>query len=364
MVNHFILIMSIEAPSKLKKAYCIHCKTDDELSSIFSVNPEAKVCYCPNCMVELKPKEAIDEYNYFIATKLNKADQLLYRDTRFYDAYCAFGHIIEIDPYIMKARFGRILALLYMSTLRKTHFLDAVTLLDREADQFFHKMKEQGHYAKFLSKALNAVDEYQNRFVKRISYKERFCSEDCVELYFHRLYEIIEVKKFIVNELDKIILRLPDEKLMRLFTNRQNELLELQAMMKDPVATLDGTRYQLANVFSANQMLINRLDESIQPLAHYKIYKLNENEKKGKLIKDKVYPDNSHLMALATSCLPVMLLFFIMAGIATLFFVFQWFNLGIIPLLVAIGCALIGVITLIFLINWKYKLSKRRHLID
>ena len=356
--------MAIEAPSKLKKAYCTHCKTDDELSRIFSVNPEAKVCYCPNCMVELKPKEAIDEYNFFIATKLNKADQLLFRDTRFYDAYCAYAKIIEIDPLIMKARFGRIIALFYMSTLRRTHFLDAITLLDREADQFFRKMKEQGYYAKFLTKILNAVDEYQNRFMRRITVKERFYSEDCVELYFKRLYEIIEVKKFVINEIDKILVKNPDEKINRFFINRQNELNELQGIFKDAVATTDGSRYQVANVFGPTQILVKKLDESINPLSRHKVYKLSENEKKGRLINDKVYPDNSHLMFLATSCIPVMSVFFTVAVLAALIYVFDMFNLGIIALFIAIGFALIAIVTLIFFLYWKNKLSKRRHLID
>ena len=356
--------MAIETPSKLKKAYCTHCKTEDELSRIFSVNPEAKVCYCPNCMVELKPKDAIDEYNYFIATKLNKADQLLYRDTRFYDAYCAYAHIIEIDPLTIKARFGRIISLFYMSTLRKTHFTDATTLLEREADQFFRKMKDQGHYAKFLSKVLNAVDEYQNRFVRRLTFRERFYSYDCVSLYFQRIYEIIEVKKFILNELDKILAKAPTQKLERLYNSCSNELNELQGVFKDPVATTDGTRYQVSNVFGPHQILIARLEESMYPLSRHKTYKLNENEKKGRLIKDKVYPDNSHLMVLATSCIPIMVLFFIAAVLFALVYAFKVFDLGLIPLFIAVGCFLVGLSTLFFFINWKHKLSKRRHLID
>ena len=355
--------MSIETPSKLKKAYCTYCKTDDELSRIFSVNPEAKVCYCPNCMVELKPKDAIDEYNYFIATKLNKANQLLYRDTRFYDAYCAFGHIIEIDPYIMKARFGRVLALFYMSTLRHTHFNDATLLLEREADQFFRKMKEQSHYAKFLTKVLSAVDEYQNRFERRITFKERFYSQDCVELYYTRLHEIIEVKKFVIEELNKITLKFPDEKVMRLLTNRENEMLELERQFDEPISTTGGTRYRVAKIVN-NQILVSKLEEQFAPLSRHKKFKLNENEKKGRLIKDKVYPDNSHLMLLTTSCIPLIVIFFVGAAAATLIYVFKWFNLGLIPLFAAIGCLLIAIAVLIFFIIWKHKLSKRRHLID
>ena len=356
--------MAIETPSKLKKAYCSYCKTDDELNRIFSVNPEAKVCYCPNCMVELNPKAAIDEYNYFILQKTTKADCLLFRDTRFYDAYCAYAHIIEIDPLIMHARFGRILSLLYMSTLRHTHFVDSVTLMEREADQYFRKMKDQNHYAKFLSKALNAIDEYQTRFVKRITFKERFYSADCVELYFTRLYEILEAKKFIVGELSKIVVKNPNERIVRLVSTRDIEIAELQQQFDEIVTTTDGNRYKVAKVISAQQILISRLDDQLPPLVRHKQFKLNENEKKGRLIKDKVYPDNSHLMMLTAGIIPFIVIFFTVTIAAVLFYVFKWFDLGLIPLFVGGGTFVLYVVSLILLIKWKRQLSKRRHLID
>lgn len=364
MINHFDSSMAIETPSKLKKAYCKYCKTDDELSRIFSVNPEAEICYCPNCMVELKPKEAIDEYNYFILQKTTKADRLLYRDTRFYDAYCAYARIIEIDPSIMHARFGRILSLLYMSTLRHTHFVDSMTLLEREAEQYFRKMKDQNHYAKFLSKALNAIDEYQNRFVKRITFKERFYSLDCAELYFTRLYEIIEAKKFIIGELSNLVVKNPDEKIVRLISSSNIEIAELQRQFDKNVTTTDGNKYKVAKVISPYQILINRLDEQVTPFVRHKHYKLNENEKKGRLIKDDVYPDNSHLMMLITGIIPFITIFFSATIAAVLFYVFKWLDLGLIPLFIAGGSFIIYIITLVLFIKWKHQLSKRRHLID
>lgn len=73
---------TLKETTTLKKAYCTHCKTENELNRIFEVNPDAEICYCPFCMTELKPKEAIDDYNYFISQKVLKANRLLYRDRK------------------------------------------------------------------------------------------------------------------------------------------------------------------------------------------------------------------------------------------------------------------------------------------
>ena len=251
-----------------------------------------------------------------------------------------------------------------MSTLRKTHFTDAITLLERDAEQFFRKMKDQVHYAKFLNKVLNAIDEYQSRFVRRLTVKERFYSIDCVNIYYRRIYEIMQAKKFIINEIDKAAQKSSDVKVVRLLRSRELELSELDVQFHEPVTTADGYRYKVLNVFGPTQILIGRLDDVVPPLSRHKTFKLNENEKKGRLIKDKVYPDNSHLMALATGSIPVMILFFILGAIATLLYFFKWFDLGIIPLFVAGGSIALAITFLILFLIWKHKLSKRRHLID
>lgn len=356
--------MAKEAPTSLKRAFCTHCKTEDELSRIFFVNPDAEVCYCPNCMSELKPKEAIDEYNYFISTKINKANVLLYCDTRFYDAYCAYAHIIEVDPSNISARFGRIISLLYMSTLRKTHFNDATLLLEREAEEFFRKMKEQGHYAKFLSKCLTAVEEYTNRFERRIMTRERLYSANCVELYFTRLYEIIEFRRYINNELGMLLSKNEDEKIQRVLSNSEVLLKELEIKFNKRVATTSGHQYKVAHVINAHQILISRTDSNVHPITRFVKYKLSEDEKNGRLIEDKVFPDNSHLMMIANVSIALMIISFVLVAICALFYVFKWFDLKIIPLIV--GCAFIGsaITFIILLINAKIKMNKRRHLID
>ena len=351
--------------SSLKKAYCPHCKTDNELDRIFMVSPDAEVCYCPNCMKEYKPKDVIDNYNYFISTKITRAERLLYRDTKFYDAYCAFADIIDIDSTSCKARFGRILSLIYMSKLRKTNFANATLLLDNEADQYFHKLKDQTSYVKFLSRATAALDEYEKRLHKKITIRDRFYNEDCVALYFQRLFEIIQMKKTLLEELQKSWAKANDSRTEHLIRNVEETINILNVKFNAKVITTEGVCYKVAKVASPTQILVATLDERQNPIAHYVRYKLVENEKRGKLLNDKVYPDNIHITALIKAAWPLMIIFYIVSVgsfIATFFVKNSKYDL---ILYIVAACSLVAAITwMVLFIVWKAQLSKRHHLID
>lgn len=351
--------------SSLKKAYCPHCKSENELEHIFSVSPDAEVCYCPNCMREYKPKDVIDNYNYFIATKITKAERLLYRDTKFYEAYCAFADIIEIDSSACKARFGRILSLIYMSKLRKTNFASATLLLDNEADQYFHKMKDQTAYLKFLSRANTALDEYEKRLHEKITIRDRFYNEDCIALCFQRLYEIIEMKKLLLEEVQKVLVKMPDERVEHLMRDIEKSLVVLNNNFKSTVATTGGVCYKVAKIVSPTQILVSVQDKTFNPLGHFAKYKLDENEKRGRLLSDKVYPDNIYIARMTKVALPMMIFFYALAlaaFIATFFIKNDKYDL--ILYFTSGGLLIVGFVWMILFIVWKAKLSKSHHLID
>lgn len=357
-------LMSKELATTLKKAYCPRCHTDNEENRIFSVNPDADVCYCPNCMAELKPKDVIEEYNWFITQKIIKADRLLYQDTKFYEAYCSYAHIIEIDPDSVRARFGRILSLIYMSTLRKSHFVDAKLLLQREADQYFHRIRDQLNYAKFLLKVNHALKEYQKHLVRRLTVKERFYSEECVELYFLRLNEIIQVRELLVDELTRIYSKDNNDKINRILYSVQNSLDKDDRLLKERVITADGNRYKFVKFNGRRQIFINVLDEKVNALTRFVKYKLDENEKKGKLISDKIYPDNTHLRSLIRTIVPFIVLFTLTSSGALVLYFFAEEKYKPYLLFGSIGGFGIVLILVILFAVWKWQLNKRRHLID
>ena len=101
----------------LRKGFCKHCEGEESLR-IFNVNKDAEVCYCPHCMKEMQPKEAIKEYGELISYYLKKASKYLFESTEYLLAYQTFAHVIDLDDTIKVARFGRVLSLVYLSTLR------------------------------------------------------------------------------------------------------------------------------------------------------------------------------------------------------------------------------------------------------
>lgn len=358
--------MAKEVSSTLKKAYCPKCRRSDIVNHVFYVNPDAEVCYCPNCMAQLKPKLAINEYNLVIAQMINKAERLLYWDTDFSRAYSYFGNIIEVDDSITKARSGRILSLVYMSTLRHSHFIDAGLLLKSEAEQYFRKIKEYDRYAKFLHKIDTAVEEYYSRYVKRLTtVKDRFYSKDCVELYFMRLYEIITLDELVLEELNRIFNKEGDEVIGKHIDDLNKRLEKKKKLFEQRVITTDGYRYKVAKVVNDRKLIIAQLDERTTAITRYVKYRLYENEKKGKLIPDQVFPDNTYFAKMLRAFLPLFIVLYVLAlgTIPPLFFIED--NL-IKNILFIVGAALLffALVTTILFIVWKVKLSKRRHLID
>lgn len=354
-----------ESQTLLKKAYCTKCKTDDEMNRIFVVNPDADICYCPSCMAQWKPKDAIDNYNYFLSTKINKADRLLFRDTKFYESYCAYGKILEIDDTSFRARYGRILALIYMSTLRKSYFDDAALLLKSEAEQYFRKNKDYLSYTKFLHKINIALNEYFKRFMKRLTIRERFYSEDCVELYYARLYEIINLKKLVLEELNRLSSKYSGEILNRVINEVEYSLTNLEKGFEKKAVTTDGRRFKLEKVLGRNRVQISKMDNKLSPFVHFVKYKLNEKDKKGKLISNKVYPDNSHISSLIKGSIPLFIIF-LAAGTAVLlyylFFAKEQYRLP--SFIISIALYSGALLSLILFVVWKIQLRKRHHLID
>ena len=356
---------TVKETTTLKKAYCTHCKTENELNRIFEVNPDAELCYCPFCMRKLKPKEAIEDYNFFLSQKILKANRLLYRDTKFTEAYAYFAHVIEIDPKCIDARFGRLISLIYMSTLRKTYFKDVISLLDIESSNYFRKMKNQERFEKILQKMNAAVDEYCDRFYKRLMFKDRFYNVGCAELYFKRIYEITEIKKAFVEEIDRIRQKVQSEKIEEFYNNLLEDIKDKENIFAERVITLDGGRYKPLRFNDVGQLILTKSEDyapAINLTNPRKLYDTDAGD--GSLIKDKVFPDNSYITKVIKMTLPLMFAF--LAGAVTCLSLF-FFGMKKYRLYMLIGASVGFAVAAFFLalfIIWKRKLIKRRHLID
>ena len=183
----------------LKKGFCVHCKGDEDLR-IFDVNKDAEVCYCPHCMAAMPPKEAIANYQNLIANYLKHASTALFDSTQYLEAYNTFAHIIDLNETIKVAHFGRIISLVYLSTLRKSKIEFAHMLHRQEAPKWCHYAETVTEYYHFLLLLLDALTFYESRLKKRITYHGVFYDMDCVILYLKRMNEIKLYKDFVAQE--------------------------------------------------------------------------------------------------------------------------------------------------------------------
>ena len=183
----------------LKKGFCTHCKGDEDLR-IFDVNKDAEVCYCPNCMAAMPPKEAIANYNALIANYLKHASKALFDSTQYLEAYQTFAHIIDLNETIKVAHFGRIISMVHLSTLRKSKIAFALSLHRQEAPKWCHYAETVEEYYHFLLLLLDALASYETRIKKRITTHGIYYDMDCVILYLQRIKEIKDYKEFVAQE--------------------------------------------------------------------------------------------------------------------------------------------------------------------
>ena len=348
----------------LKKAYCTHCATKNKKIHIFTVNPEAEHVFCPRCMEKLDPKVAIADYQMYISNLVLEAQRTLYQKTDFYNAYCQFADILDIEPESEAARYGRTISLIYMSTLRHSKFKEATVLIESEATQYYHKTKDLRFYAKFLMKCNRAIDEYLSLIPKRLTTRKVFYNLECIKLYVTRLDEALALKKVILEELTRLADKVEDHKVQTALEDLTNSIKELEVdiNMKHPCA--DGYKYALAKKSKQGEMIFGRGDQTLKPLQHLVSYTLNDHDNKGRLIKDKVYPDNTHIAKLVKKTIPAMIIDILLGlGLLAPYFLIKekyafYFLIG--------ACVFFGLslLTLAFHIKWKHQLSKRRHLID
>lgn len=269
----------------MKKGFCIKCHTVEPRRRIFMVNSESAKCYCPRCMAEYKPKNAINHYNHYVRYVCKRADNTLYTAKRPDLAYDKFGQILEFEPELPKALLGRLTALFYLSTLRRSRFDDVLTMLALESDRY-HLVSAHDDYLNFL-KTVNADTEtYRGRIFKLLTLKNYFFDLDCLKLYVRRLQEIIDFKKCIQKEMKSIGAEEDANKI-------DAELLEFnERLVKTTYYTVDGFAH-LFKGFEKDSVLFLDSKESIDSsLSKYRPSALHPTDKNTTKIKDQVFRNN------------------------------------------------------------------------
>ena len=342
----------------LKKGFCSHCKGDERLR-IFDVNKDAEICYCPNCMAEMQPKEAIHNYRNLISHYLKKASKALFDSTQYKVAYETFAHVIDLDDSIKVAHFGRILSLVYLSSVRKSKINFAFMIHRQEAPKLFHYQETVNEYFQFLVLLLNALDTYESRLKKKISSHNVFYDLDCVILYLKAIEEIRSYKDFISTEADFFIENNKEQ--FNEITKRVNDAqMEYDKIFQEHFVTADGYTYVFEKLDRYGLHLVSIKEGRPNLELRHKKVELNPKDNKKSAIKEEVFLNNLTLSRLVTISVPLAIILFAAALTLTIVsFIIPSLVVKIILLSLAASLLIVSVVLVILHFAWKNRLKKK-----
>ena len=341
-----------------KKGFCTHCK-GDERARIFNVNKEADVCYCPHCAHTLKPKEAISNYSWLISSYLKKASKALFESTEYLLAYQTFAHVIDLDDTVKVAYFGRLLSLVYLSTLRTSKISFALQM-HRQQAKLFHYQETAREYFNFLWLLLDALDQYEIRMKKRIKFHSFYYDEDCIRLYLKRVDEIKKYKEFITIEAGFFVDSNKDQYSV-VIDRVNNGMKDYNSTFNQRYVTTEGKSY-LFDGFGRDEMPVVNLQKHIpeQPAHNYKPLSLLPNEEKIPLIKDDIYLNNLTLSRLVKMSVPVAIfLLVVVAGAMIASFFIEPKTIKLIIYISSILLLAASFLLIILHFAWKNSLKKK-----
>ena len=341
-----------------KKGFCTHCK-GDERARIFNVNKEADVCYCPHCAHTLKPKEAISNYSWLISSYLKKASKALFESTEYLLAYQTFAHVIDLDDTVKVAYFGRLLSLVYLSTLRTSKISFALQM-HRQQAKLFHYQETAREYFNFLWLLLDALDQYETRMKKRIKFHSFYYDEDCIRLYLKRVDEIKKYKEFITIEAGFFVDSNKDQYSV-VIDRVNNGMKDYNSTFNQRYVTTEGKSY-LFDGFGRDEMPVVNLQKHIpeQPAHNYKPLSLLPNEEKIPLIKDDIYLNNLTLSRLVKMSVPVAIfLLVVVAGAMIASFFIEPKTIKLIIYISSILLLAASFLLIILHFAWKNSLKKK-----
>lgn len=306
-----------------KRGFCPNCNLKNR-SHYFDVNPDAKIVYCPCCMKQLNPEEAIKAYDKHVDSLLRFADFTLYEIGNPEQAYSAYAEILEFDSSNTLAFLGRLMCLLYMSKIRKSYIKDVAVMLEVEEDQY-HKKEESAKYVQALMKMSNVVDLYRHILEKKLTLKSYFYDEDCLRLYLKHFNDINHFKETLLSEAKYIARRFDEQKAELLVNMLEIQIEEQTRLMNDSEYILvNGDHYKFDHMKRNGEVEITKLENkhTSTKLTRYRLASL-ENKQNYRYIKDIAFRNYTKVIFARKVAVWVLLIGFLLAagaGVASYFF--------------------------------------------
>lgn len=296
-----------------KKGFCTHCK-GEEKDRIFAVNKDADVCYCPNCTAAMKPKEAINNYTSLISYHLKKASKALFESTDYLLAYQTFAHVIDLDDTVKVAYFGRLLSLVYLSTLR-TSKIGFALLLHRQQAKLYHYQENSREYFNFLWLLLDALDRYEARMKRRIISHGIFYDTDCITVYLKRIDEIRKYKAYIAEEATFFV-GSNKEQFQVIVDRAKSTLDNYNNIFQQRFVAGDGSSYLFSEFDNNKNPIINlQADIPLQSVHHIQPASLYPKDGKKSTIKDEIFLNNTQLSKLVALSIPVAIILLVAVAV-------------------------------------------------
>ena len=283
---------------KKLKAYCTYCPKDiGDKERIFEYNKDTNFLVCPNCGKQLNPIEAHHAYLLFIRKQIHKADNYLDFYGQYNKAYQQYAYVLSIEDESIEARLGRILSLAYLSTLRKAYFLDCLTLFNTEKESYTYTQQDLLAFLYFAKNVNFMAKLYSTQIKKRLTTYRYFYDEECVKLYFQRIYELKMLMNGILDELVAIKEEISNnEVLNKLFNTYNTGIVKFSRLLTADANVLDGSVFTFDSMDKHGNAVV-KLKKKYQlnhmfSYRHLHLYSENNRH----LIRDNVFQFSNSLL--------------------------------------------------------------------
>lgn len=348
-----------------EKGLCPHCGNAKNIKKrLFVVNTDSKSCFCPHCMKQISPIECVEAFKNTVNQILRQADIELYVKGRTEVAYKMFADVISVDKNNYDAYFGRIKSLIYSSTVRKVHFVEAAELIEFESVSFFHKMEDKEKYFSFISKVNKGSDDYLKTLNKRLMFRTYFYDMECVETVLTRINQIIIFKKALLSEADFLVKHYKNNKCVTLKNDIAKSIEEKTALLKRSFKTMDGKTYYLDRIKRTGEAVAKENKEEVSaPITFYKPYTLDYSNKKLRHIKDNIFVTYRNSFIKSFICFASTIVCFLLGAVSGILCYFYLNDKILLPLFAAIGCiAALGLLVSLTILLILLRYIKKRKL--
>ncbi|MCD8204651.1 MAG: hypothetical protein LUC16_02360 [Coprobacillus sp.] len=210
----------------LVKAYCPYCHKEHSKDDPIFINPEEKTAICPNCLNEFKTKQGIKLFDTYISLLLHDAYYTLEKINDYEMAYRKFADILEIDESCCAAREGRIIALIYLSTMEFPQIQNAQIMFEKDLVQYLKNRPAK--LVPFIRRVNETLNVYDSMLLHKLSNQGLFYTIDGLRFYMSQIVDIIKFKISILQYLERISTRAKDNsgvvELVGQVTNECNKL--------------------------------------------------------------------------------------------------------------------------------------------